>query len=250
MAGFPARVGRGAAITANASFFAHGSGGSGQGGVFKCPLGGCVAGISPETTVQQFYDGVVRELAYDPQSNALFTNLADQTVCAIGSACLMRVMANGTTNDPKTPVVSSGLPFLSVTNISVDQAVFGNVYFSVGHDDAKLPGGNDTIVVVSKTANNATAFLFATDQLTARVPGDIRIQHQLANDSKFLFWTSSPGSVFAKSITAPASTTQTTTISTEPGARAIAVDGTNVYWTTALASGAIRRMALAGVAFK
>jgi hypothetical protein len=250
MGGYPPRVGRGAALSASAVFFAHGSGGSGGGGVFKCPPGGCVAGISPEATVQQYYDGVVRGLAYDPSSNALFTNVADGTICASGSVCLMRVMANGTPNDAKTPVVSTGLSFLGVTNISVEPAAFGNVYFTVGHDDVKQAGANDTIAVVSKSANNGTALPFTTDQMTARVPGDIRIQHQLANDSKFLFWTSSPGSVLAKSITAPATSTQTTTIAIESGARAIAVDGTSIYWTTALPGGAIRRMARAGVAFK
>jgi hypothetical protein len=249
VSGFPARVVRGVAIGATSVFFAHGSGGSGMGGVFRCPIGGCVAGIAPETTVQQYYDGVVRELAYDPQSNALFTNISDQATCGVGTACIMRVMPNGAANDAKTPVVNTGLPFLGVTNISVDTTPFGNLYFTVGHDDVKLAGGNDTIVVVSKLANNGTAQLFTTDQMTARVPGDTRIQHQLANDSKFLFWTSSPGGVFAKSITAAPSTTQTTTVASEPGARAIAVDATSIYWTTALQNGAVRRMARAGVAF-
>ncbi|MDB4993785.1 MAG: hypothetical protein JWM74_1217, partial [Myxococcaceae bacterium] len=85
--------------------------------------------------------------------------------------------------------------------------------------------------------------------MTARVPGDTLIQHQLANDSKILYWTSSHGGVFAKSITAAPSTTQTTTVASEPGARAIAVDATSIYWTTALQNGAVRRMARAGVAF-
>jgi hypothetical protein len=248
LSGFPQPVVRGVAISGNATYFAHGSGGSGGGGVFRCPAGGCVVGVAGPVTVQQFYDGIVRELAYDPQTAALFTNVSDPSLCASGSVCLMRLPALGTTNDPKTAVVSTGLPFLGVTNISVDPAPLTSVYFTVGHDVAKSPGAPDTIAVISKAATNGTATTFTTDQLTAATPGDVRIRHQLANDSNYLYWTSSPGGVFRKSITAAPAQTQTIKIADEPGARAVAVGGAHVFWTTALPGGAIRRMALAGVA--